>query len=75
MLTRAKDFGPTMRRVHETVMFGDSIAATTLLAGFEKDEQTVSDEYLTTLRDGLEALKLGKKPTKAKGPTPKGELG
>jgi len=66
-LERKTALDQMQRRVTEQVKFGDSEAATDLLAQFEKDEVAVSDELKTKLNAAMASLKasvkaLPKKP-------------
>ena len=49
------------RRVMETVKFGDSEAAMSILRKFEEDEVKVSDELKTRIKDAVEILKASAK--------------
>jgi hypothetical protein len=63
---RASALSILQRRVTEQVQFGDSNAALSILANFEKDEVMVSDEIKSKFDAAIEALKkAGQKAPKS----------
>lgn len=54
------------RRIHETVMFGDSALAQDLLNSFEKDEREVREDIRNEFANALERMKLLAKKAPAK---------
>ena len=60
-IDRVKALGQMARRVTEQVKFGDSGAATDLLAQFEKDEVAVSEELKGKLNKAMAQLKASVK--------------
>jgi len=60
-----------MRRVSETVQFGDSTQATTMLSTFEKDELKLDDSIKEKFAAAMEKLRTAAKGLAAPAKTPK----
>jgi hypothetical protein len=69
-IEQSKALGVMGRRIEEQVMFGDSQSAMEILSAFEKDEETLSKENSSRIRDAMTKLKASQKkgsPKKALG--------